>query len=164
MKAVVVSETIGPEGMEVRDIPEPDTEGKVLIDVRATGVSYPDLLIAQGKYQFKPEPPFVLGAEVAGVVLSAPDDSSFAAGDRVMAVTTLGGYAERVAIDPTRVMRLPDELSFEQGAAMVMNYQTMEFALGTRARQQVGETVLVLAPVAVSVPRPSRLPRFAGRE
>lgn len=144
MEAAVVSELIGPAGVELREVPEPDSEGKVLIDIRAAGISYPDYLITHGKYQFKPEPPFVPGAEVSGVVLSAPTDSSFSAGDRVMATTTLGGYAERVAVDPTRVMPLPGELTFEQGAAMALNYMTMEFVLGTRAGLRAGETVLVL--------------------
>lgn len=144
MKAVVVSETIGPEGMEMREVPEPDHSGKVLIDVAATGVSFPDLLMTRGEYQLRPEPPFVSGAEVAGTVLAAPSGAACAVGDRVMAVTTLGGFAERVAIDPSRVLPLPPELSFAEGAAMVMNYQTMEFALSTRAGLQAGETVVVL--------------------
>ncbi len=114
MKALLVTEYAAPEHLRIHDVPEPDSIGKVLVDVRATGVSYPDLLIARGRYQFRPEPPFVLGAEVAGVVLTAPDGSGFAVGDRVTSTTTLGGYAERVAIEPSRVARLPDELTFEQ--------------------------------------------------
>ncbi|AYA24081.1 NADPH:quinone oxidoreductase family protein [Rhodococcus rhodochrous] len=144
MKAVVVSETNGPEGMELREVPEPDHSGKVLIDVAATGVSFPDLLMTRGEYQLRPELPFVSGAEVAGTVLAAPSGAACAVGDRVMAVTTLGGFAERVAIDPSRVLPLPPELSFAEGAAMVMNYLTAEFALSTRAVLRAGETVVVL--------------------
>ncbi|WP_068158627.1 NADPH:quinone oxidoreductase family protein [Rhodococcus phenolicus] len=144
MKALLVTEYAAPEHLRIHDVPEPDSIGKVLVDVRATGVSYPDLLIARGRYQFRPEPPFVLGAEVAGVVLTAPDGSGFAVGDRVTSTTTLGGYAERVAIEPSRVARLPDELTFEQGAAITMNYRTMEFVLGFRAALVPEETVVVL--------------------
>ncbi|MFC7449157.1 NADPH:quinone oxidoreductase family protein [Rhodococcus daqingensis] len=144
MKAVVVSELSGPAGMAVQEVPEPDAAGKVLIDVRATGVCFPDLLISYGKYQLRPEPPFIPGAEVAGVVVSAPDGSGFAAGDRVLAMSDLGGYAERVAIAAARVMPIPADLSFEEAASLIINYQTMEFALSRRAGLVAGETVVVL--------------------
>ncbi|MFE3293660.1 NADPH:quinone oxidoreductase family protein [Rhodococcus sp. NPDC059234] len=144
MLAVVVSELTGPAGMVVREVPEPDCAGKVLVDVQAAGVCFPDLLISYGKYQLRPEPPFVPGAEVAGVVVSAPDGSGLAAGDRVLAMSDLGGYAERVAIPVARAMRIPEELDFEQAASLIVNYQTVEFALARRAALVAGETVVVL--------------------
>ncbi|QCQ92254.1 NADPH:quinone oxidoreductase family protein [Rhodococcus sp. SGAir0479] len=144
MRAVVVTELTGPSAMVVQDVPEPDAAGLVLIDVKASGVCFPDLLISHGKYQLRPDPPFVPGTEVAGVVVSAPEDSGFAAGQRVLAVSSLGGYAERVAVHPALVLPVPDELSFEEAASLIINYQTMEFALARRARLQPGETVAVL--------------------
>ncbi len=77
MRAVVVTDLAGPSAIVVQDVAEPDADGLVLIDVKASGVCFPDLLISYGKYQIRPEPPFVPGTEVAGVVLSAPDDSGF---------------------------------------------------------------------------------------
>ncbi len=86
------------------------------------------------------------GTEVAGVVLSAPDDSGFVPGQRVrvLAVSSLGGYASGVAVHRNLVLPIPDELTFEEAASLIINYQTMEFALGRRARLQPGETVAVL--------------------
>ncbi|HEX5986852.1 MAG TPA: NADPH:quinone oxidoreductase family protein, partial [Nocardioides sp.] len=116
---------------------------QVLVDVHAVGVSFPDLLLSAGQYQLKPETPFQLGVDFAGVVRSAPEGSGFAAGDRVACVLPYGGGADVVAIDPESVFPLPDNLSFEQGAALPMNYLTAQFALDTRGQLQEGETVLV---------------------
>ncbi|MDH6279049.1 NADPH:quinone oxidoreductase family protein [Prescottella agglutinans] len=144
MRAVVVTELAGPSSMVVRDVPEPDATGLVLIDVKASGVCFPDLLISYGKYQLRPEPPFVPGTEVAGVVVSAPEGCGFEPGQRVLAVSSLGGYAEQVAVHPALVLPIPDELGFDEAASLIINYQTMEFALGRRARLQAGETVAIL--------------------
>ncbi|MDT2008874.1 NADPH:quinone oxidoreductase family protein [Rhodococcus opacus] len=144
MRAVVVTELSGPGGMAVRDVPEPSAEGLVLIDVEASGVCFPDLLISYGKYQLRPEPPFVPGAEVAGVVVSAPAGSGFEPGQRVLAASQVGGYAEKVAVPPERVLPIPPILGFEEAASLIINYQTMEFALERRARLRSGETVVVL--------------------
>ena len=83
MRAMVVTELSGPEGIVAQEVPEPAAEGLVLIDVKASGVCFPDLLITYGKYQIRPEPPFIPGAEISGVVVSAPEGSGFAPGDRV---------------------------------------------------------------------------------
>lgn len=144
MRAMVVTELCGPEGIVAQEVLEPVADGMVLIDVKASGVCFPDLLITYGKYQLRPEPPFVPGAEISGVVVSAPEGSGFVAGDRVLAATYLGGYAERVAVDPAQVLRIPDGLAFDEAASLIINYQTMEFALGRRAKIQAGETVVVL--------------------
>ncbi|MCQ4121268.1 NADPH:quinone oxidoreductase family protein [Rhodococcus tibetensis] len=144
MRAVVVTELSGPDGMTVREVPEPPADGAVLIDVRASGVCFPDLLISYGKYQIRPEPPFVPGAEVAGVVVSAPPDCGLEPGRRVLAVSHVGGYAERVVVPPAQVLPIPDSLSFEAAASLIVNYQTMEFALERRAQLRSGETVVVL--------------------
>ncbi|CAM2835764.1 NADPH:quinone oxidoreductase family protein [Prescottella defluvii] len=144
MRAVVVTELAGPSAMAVQEVPEPDATGLVLIDVKASGVCFPDLLISYGKYQIRPEPPFVPGTEVAGVVLDAPEGSGFERGQRVLAVSSLGGYAERVAVHPNLVLPIPDDLAFEAAASLIINYQTMEFAFTRRARLQPGETVAIL--------------------
>jgi len=144
MRAVQVVRTEGPSGVEVVDVPEPaPAEGELLVDVHAVGVSFPDLLLSAGQYQLKPETPFQLGVDFAGVVRSAPEGSGFSSGDRVACVLPYGGGADVVAIGPDSVFPLPDSMSFEQGAALPMNYLTAQFALATRGRLQEGETVLV---------------------
>jgi NADPH2:quinone reductase len=145
MRAVQVVRLEGPSGVDVVDVPEPTaTASQVLVDVHAVGVSFPDLLLSAGQYQLKPEPPFQLGVDFAGVVRSAPEGSGFATGDRVACVLPYGGGADVVAIDPDSVFPLPPNLTFEQGAALPMNYLTAQFALGElRGRLQQGETVLV---------------------
>ena len=143
MRAVQVVRLEGPQGVDVVDVPEPAAEGKVLVDVHALGVAFPDLLLSAGQYQLKPEPPFTLGVDFAGVVREAPEGSGFAAGDRVACCLPYGGGADVVAIDPESVFPLPDSMSFEQGAALPMNYLTAQFALATRAQLRAGETVLV---------------------
>ena len=144
MRAVQVVRPEGPSGVEVVDLPEPAPgEGQVLVDVHAVGVSFPDLLLSAGRYQLKPEPPFCLGVDFAGVVRHAPDGSGFVAGDRVACVLPYGGGAEVVALGPESVFPLPDRIGFEQGAALPMNYLTAQFALAFRGQLQKGETVLV---------------------
>ncbi len=144
MRAVQVVRLEGPSGVDVVEAPEPTAaEGQVLVDVHAVGVSFPDLLLSAGQYQLKPQPPFQLGVDFAGVVRSAPEASGFSTGDRVACVLPYGGGADVVALDPESVFPLPDSMSFEQGAALPMNYLTAQFALATRGRLQEGETVLV---------------------
>jgi NADPH2:quinone reductase len=147
MRAVQVTSLGGPSAVEVREIPEPAADGpfgpQVLVDVHAVGVSFPDLLLSKGEYQLKPELPFTLGVDFAGVVRSAPDGSGFAAGDRVAACLPHGGAAETVGLGPDSVFHLPDALGFEQGAAIPMNYLTAQFALRERGQVVEGETVLV---------------------
>ena len=128
--------------MEVVDLPEPTGDG-VVIDVAAAGVCFPDVLLTRGQYQITPDLPFVPGSEVAGVVRSAAVSSGFAAGDRVAAFPFLGGFAEVVEADAAMVFPLPDEVTFEQGAALPMNYLTCHFALRERGGLREGETVLV---------------------
>jgi NADPH2:quinone reductase len=144
MRSLQVSSLVGPRGVEVAEVPEPTPgEGDVVVEVKAVGVSFPDLLLSRGEYQMKPEPPFQLGVDFAGVVRTAPDGSGYAAGDRVACVLPWGGGAEVVALGPDSVFPLPDNVSFEAGAALPMNYLTAQFALATRAGLRAGETVLV---------------------
>ena len=143
MRSVQVVRLEGPSGVEVVDAPEPAGDGQVVVDVHALGISWPDLLLSRGEYQLKPEPPFQLGVDFAGVVRSAPEGAGVAAGQRVAACLPYGGGADVVALGADSVFALPDEMSFEQGAAIPMNYLTAHFALTTRAGLQQGETVLV---------------------
>jgi NADPH2:quinone reductase len=133
----------GPGSIHGADLPVPEAGGQLLIDVVAAGVSFPDVLMSRGLYQVKPPLPFVPGVEVAGTVREAPGDSGFAVGDRVMAVTMLGGFAE-VAVAPQQLTcPLPEQLSFEQGGGFILNYHTAHFALTRRGAVQPGETVVV---------------------
>jgi NADPH:quinone reductase len=147
MRAFQIAALEGPDALEPVERPDPEPShfmspgAGVVIDVRAAGVSFPDLLMSRGLYQMKPELPFVPGGEVAGTVVA--DGAGFAAGDRVAAMTVLGGFAERAVAPPLLTFRLPDALDWAQGAALVLNYHTAWFALVTRGRLQAGETVLV---------------------
>lgn len=143
MRAVRITTLDGPSAVEYTEIDEPDGTGQVLIDVHAAGVTFPEVLQSRGRYQIKPELPFVPGSEVAGVVRSAPDGAHVRAGDRVAAFPALGGFAEVVATPAQFVFPLPGAISFVAGAALPMNYLTMQFGLFRRGNLQAGETVLV---------------------
>ncbi len=145
MRAAQVLSPTGPADVRVTDIEEPTPgDGEVLIDVHAVGVSFPDLLLSQGQYQMKPEPPFTLGVDVAGTVVSSPgSDGRLEVGQRVAGVLPYGGAAERAAVPAVSTFPLADGLSFTQGAAVPMNYLTAQFALHHRGHLQHGETVLV---------------------
>lgn len=116
----------------------------VVIDVGAAGVCFPDLLLLRGEYQLRLEPPFTPGMEVAGTVRSAPEGSGFTPGQRVSAMTMLGGYAEQVMALPANVIPTADGLDDGQAASLLGNYYTMQFALARRGGLVAGETVLVL--------------------
>ncbi|WP_102145513.1 NADPH:quinone oxidoreductase family protein [Mycobacterium hubeiense] len=144
MRAIQITRLDGPEAVQLADIDEPSGDDAVVIDVHAAGVAFPDALLTRGLYQYKPEVPFTPGAEIAGVVRSAPDGAGVAPGDRVAGLTMLsGGMAEVVALQPDRVFKLPDAVSFEAGAGILFNDLTVHFALRTRGRLTDGETVLV---------------------
>ena len=149
MRALQISELSGPDALRLVELPDPEpshlfTPGEgVVIDVHVAAVSFPDVLQSRGLYQFKPELPFVPGAEVAGVVRTAPTDSGFAPGESVIGFTALGGLAE-VAVAPAYLtFALPEALDLAQGAALVLNYHTAYFALKMRGRLREGEQVLV---------------------
>ena len=142
MRAQQISALTGPDALQPVDAAEPDPAGAVLIEVAAAGVSFPDLLMSRGRYQTQPPLPFIPGVEVAGTVVSAAG-GEFAPGERVMAMTLVGGFAERVAAPPSLTVRVPDGLSFEQAGGFLMNYQTAHFALARRGRLRAGETLVV---------------------
>jgi len=150
MRAVQIVDLSGPSSALAQvDIPEPEpshmlTPGSgVLIDVRAAGVAFPEVLQTRGEYQMKPPLPFVPGTEVAGVVRSAPDGSELSEGDRVAAACLLGGFAEVAVAPDFLTFPLSDGLDFAQGGGLIMNYHTAYFSLKMRGRLAEGETVLV---------------------
>jgi NADPH2:quinone reductase len=150
MRALQITELSGPRSALAEvDLPEPEashplTPGAgVVVDVRAAGVSFPEVLQTRGEYQLKPPLPFVPGAEVGGVVRSAPEGAAVSEGDRVAALCMLGGFAEAAVAPEYLVYRIPDSFDFAQGAALVLNYHTAYFALKLRGRLAEGETVLV---------------------
>ena len=131
MKALLVSE-LGPDfaGCGLAEMPDPvRTPGQVLIRVRAASLNFPDLLMTGGKYQLKPDLPFVPGMEVAGDVVEADRDSGFAPGEAVVAGTRLGGFAELVAVDARSVRPLPANLDFAAGASVGAAYNTAYVSL-----------------------------------
>jgi NADPH2:quinone reductase len=150
MRAIQITELTGPAtALKLADLPEPEashamTPGSgVVVEVKAAGVSFPELLQTRGEYQLKPPLPFVPGAEVGGVVRAAPEDAPVKAGDRVAAFCALAGWAE-VAVAPAYfTFGIPDDWDFAQAAALVLNYHTAYFALKIRGRLAAGETVLV---------------------
>jgi NADPH2:quinone reductase len=149
MRALQVTALEGPDALELADVPEPEpshllTPGEgVVVDVEATAVSFPDVLQSRGLYQFKAEPPYVPGAEVAGTVRSAPDGSGLQPGDRVAGMTMLGGLAEIAVAPAFMTFKLPEQLDMAQGAALIMNYHTAYFGLKLRGQLKEGERVLV---------------------
>jgi len=138
--AVRVIAEDGPDALVVEDLPEPD--GDLVVAVRAAGVSFPDLLMTRGQYQVRQPLPFTLGWEATGDVVRAPAGSRFSPGDRVTTLT-FGAHAERVAAPPETTFPLPDSLSYEEGAALPLNYLTAVAALERRGRLRPGETVLI---------------------
>src|SRR4029079_19751840 len=144
MRAIQIPRLDGPQAAELVELDEPTDENAVIVEVHAAGVAFPDALQSRGLYQYKAELPFVPGAEIAGVVRSAPSGSGYTKGDRVAGLTMLNGaMAEVVALQPERVFKLPDNVSFEAGAGLLFNDLTMHHALLTRGRLADGETVLV---------------------
>ena len=150
MKAIQITQETGPDSaLAIVDVPEPEashmlTPGEgVLVEVHSAGVSFPELLQTRGMYQLKPPLPFIPGSEVGGIVISAPDDASVSAGDRVAAFCALGGWAETAVAPEFFAFKLPDELDYAQGAALVLNYHTAYFSLLMRGRLKQGESVLV---------------------
>jgi NADPH2:quinone reductase len=150
MRAIQITDLTGPrDALSLVEIPEPEpshmlTPGSgVIVDVKAAGVSFPELLQTRGEYQLKPPLPFVPGSEVGGVVRSAPDGSSVKPGDRVAALCMLGAWAEVTVAPEHMCFVLPESLDFDQGAGLVLNYHTAYFSLKLRGRLTEGETVLI---------------------
>jgi NADPH2:quinone reductase len=146
MRAVRTHELSGPSGLRVDDIPEPSpSAGEVAIEVKAAGLNFPDVLLSYGKYQFKPQPPFILGGEAAGVVTAiGAGVTSVSVGDRVATWMIHGAFAEKIVVPELATVKLPESVDFETGAATLLTYATSYHALIDRAAIRPGETLLVL--------------------
>lgn len=146
MRAIICPKPGPLDALELRDVDDPTPgKGEVLVDVAAAGVNFPDVLIVQGLYQFKPPGAFTPGGEVAGTVAAVGDGvEGLAVGDRVAAVVPWGGFAEKLVAPATAVIPIPDGMDLETAAAFNLTYGTALHALKDRAHLQPGETVLVL--------------------
>ena len=146
MKAVLCK-TLGPAGnLVLEEVASPlPKKNEILLDVQAAGVNFPDTLIIEGKYQFQPPLPFSPGGEAAGVVAAVGEKAgAFKVGDRVMALTGWGAFAEQVAVPFYNVLPIPASMDFTTAAAFGMTYGTSMHALRQRGQLQAGETLLVL--------------------
>lgn len=146
MKAVLAKRHGPPETLVVEDIaPLQAGPGEVVVSVQTSAVNFPDTLIIENRYQFKPALPFSPGGEVSGTVRSVGAGvTGFAPGDRVIAVCGWGGFAQEVSTTPSKLVRLPAGIDMEAAAALVITYGTSHYALKDRAAIQPGETLLVL--------------------
>ena len=146
MRAVLSKAPGGPETLVVEEVLDPTPKpGEVIVEVKAVGINFPDTLIIEDKYQFRPERPFSPGGEVAGVVEAVGEGvKGVRKGDRVIAVPGWGGLVERLAVRAETVVPIPEAMSFEEAAALIMTYGTSYYALKDRAQLKAGETLLVL--------------------
>ncbi|WP_207771663.1 MULTISPECIES: NADPH:quinone oxidoreductase family protein [Bacteria] len=146
MRALLSTAPGGPETLELTESPDPvPATGQVLVAVKACAINYPDVLIIEDKYQFKPQRPFAPGGEIAGVIEALGEGvTDWQVGDRVMGVIGHGGLASKIAVEPQRLYRLPEERSFAEGAALILTYATTIHALLDRGRLAEGQSLLVL--------------------
>jgi NADPH:quinone reductase len=146
MKAVLCKSWGLPETLVVEDLPEVvPGPGQIAIDVQAAGVNFPDVLVIQNKYQFKPELPFTPGSELAGVVRAVGEGvTRFKAGDKVLAFVSTGAFAQQIAVPAQAAMPMPPGLDFDTAAAITLTYGTSHHAVVDRAALKAGETMLVL--------------------
>src|SRR5215470_10935441 len=147
MRAVVVDRWMEPRDLAVREVPDPEPgPGTVRVAVRAAGCNFFDILMVKGQYQVRPPFPFIPGAELAGVVTAVGDGvTGFARGDRVIASAGLGAFAERAVVSARAAWKMPDGMSFDEGAGFPIVYPTSYAALVNRVHLQAGETLLVHA-------------------
>jgi NADPH:quinone reductase len=146
MRALLSTAPGGPEILELTESPDPvPAKGQVLVAVKACAINYPDVLIIEDKYQFKPQRPFAPGGEIAGVIEALGEGvTDWQVGDRVMGVIGHGGLASKIATEPQRLYRLPEDRSFAEGAALILTYATTIHALLDRGRLTEGQSLLVL--------------------
>ncbi|HEU4958675.1 MAG TPA: NADPH:quinone oxidoreductase family protein [Sphingomicrobium sp.] len=146
MKALLSREPGPPETLRLEEVPDPVAgPGELLVRVHACAINYPDVLIIEDKYQFKPARPFAPGGEVAGTVEAVGEGvSGWSVGDRLIAYHGHGGLAEKVAVPAAHAFQLPDAHSFAEGSTLLITYATVIHALWDRGRLKAGETLLVL--------------------
>ena len=146
MKAVLCKQFGPPESLVIEDLPSPKAgPGEVVVSVRAASLNFPDVLIIQNKYQFKPPLPFSPGSEMAGTVKEVGDGvKDVKPGDRVIAFTTFGAFAEEVKLEAARLVPIPEGMDFNSAAAFLLTYGTSDHALRDRGGLKAGETLLVM--------------------
>lgn len=146
MRALISRKSGPPESLELADLPEPVAgAGEVVIAVKAAGVNFPDALIIEDKYQFKPERPFSPGGEVAGVIESVGAGvAHLKVGQRVIGSTAWGGFSEKLKLEASRAMPFPDAMPFDEASAFILTYGTSYYALKDRGLLKAGETLLIL--------------------
>ena len=146
MKAIVCNNFGSVQDIEYKDVDQPKLEDdSVIIDVKSVGVNFPDGLLVQGKYQLKPETPFIPGMEVAGKIMKTGQHvSNFKIGDRVAALSQLNGYAEQTLVKESSVFKIPENMSFDDSCALLCAYGTSHYALKQRGKLQKGELLVVL--------------------
>ena len=146
MKAILCKQYGPPESLTFEELPSPRPgPGEVVVTVKAASVNFPDVLIIQNKYQFKPPLPFSPGSELAGVVKEvAPGVKAFKPGDKVIAFTTYGAFAEEVKTEAVRLLPMPEGMDYPSAAAFLLTYGTSDHALRDRGGLKAGETLLVL--------------------
>ena len=146
MRALLSTAAGGPETLELTELPDPTPgKGQLLVRVKACAINYPDVLIIEDKYQFKPPRPFAPGGEIAGVVEAIGESvEGWSVGDRLISMLGHGGLSEKVLVDARMALPLPPECSFEEGAALILTYATSIHALLDRGNLREGQTLLVL--------------------
>jgi len=146
MKAILCKQFGPPESLVLEDLPSPKAgKDQVVISIKAAGVNFPDTLIIQNKYQFKPELPFSPGSECAGIVKEVGEGvTTLKAGDTVSALTTFGSFAEEIVVKETECVPLPKGVDFKLAAGFTLTYGTSYHALKDRARLKSKETLLIL--------------------
>lgn len=146
MKALVSERPGGPGTLVLRNLPDPEPGPQdVVVAVAACGVNYPDVLVIEDKYQFRPARPFAPGAEISGTVEAVGAEvTNFRPGDRVIGSLLSGGMAEKALVPATKCLAMPDAMPFDEGSAFILTYATSYHALKDRAALRPGETLLVL--------------------
>lgn len=146
MHAWICENPTGVDALQWRELPDPEpAAGEVRVAIRAASLNFPDLLVVQGKYQFKPQTPFVPGSEYAGTVEALGEGvRGLKVGDRVAAFAGIGGFATRACVSAQLLLPLPDALPFDEASAFICTYATTHHALADRAALKAGETLLVL--------------------
>ena len=146
MKAVVCNAWGLPDTLVVEELPDPQPgPGQVTLEIMAAGVNFPDVLIIQGKYQFKPELPFTPGSELSGVVSAVGEGVvNFKEGDKVIAFASHGAFAQKIVVPAHSLMHMPPGMDFDTAAAITLTYGTSHHAVVDRAALKAGETMLVL--------------------
>ena len=146
MKALLSKSVGGPETLVLEDVPSPKARpGWAVVSIKAVGVNYPDVLIIEDKYQFKPNRPFAPGGEISGVVKEVGEGvTNVKVGDRVLGNTGWGGMAEELALEASRLIKLPESMPFDEAAAFIMTYGTSYYGLKDRGFLKPGQTLLVL--------------------